>query len=60
MVNSFSGWLFNVMLWGAIVTFALLLSETTSQGFLAGQLDQIRALIGVGVVAVLAALWPRF
>jgi hypothetical protein len=60
MVNTFSGWLFNLIIWGAVVTFVLLLSEITSHGFLASQLDQIRALIGLGVVALLAALWPRF
>ena len=59
MVDSFSGWLFNVILWGAIVTFVLLLSETAWRGFLASEIDQMRALIGAGVIAVLA-LWPRF
>ena len=60
MVNTFSGWLFNLIIWGSVVTLILLLSEVISHGFLAGQLDQIRALIGLGVVALLAVLWPRF
>ena len=59
MVDSFSSWLFNVILWGAIVSLILLLSETAWRGFLASELDGIRALIGAGVIAVLA-LWPRF
>jgi hypothetical protein len=59
MVDSFSGWLFNVILWGAILSLVLLLSETAWHGFLASEVDRMRALIGAGVIAVLA-LWPRF
>jgi hypothetical protein len=59
MVEGFSGWLFNFILWGSIVGLILLLTETASRGFLADNLDGIRAAIGVVVVAVLA-LWPRF
>jgi hypothetical protein len=59
MVDSFSGWLFNVLIWGSIVGLALLLAESAWGGVLAGQVDATRALIGVVVVAVLA-LWPRF
>jgi hypothetical protein len=59
MVNTFSGWLFNVILWASIATLVLLVVETFSRGFLVGQVDEIRALIGVVIIAVLA-LWPRF
>jgi hypothetical protein len=59
MVDSFSGWLFNVLLWGSIVTLILLLAETAWRGVLGSELDSLRALIGAAVVAVLA-LWPRF
>jgi hypothetical protein len=59
MVDSFSDWLFNVLIWGAIVSLILLLAETTWRGMLANEVDAIRAAIGVVVVGVLA-LWPRF
>ena len=59
MVNTFSDWLFNVILWGSIATLILLLVETGSRGFLESQVDQIKGLIGVVVIAVLA-LWPRY
>ena len=58
MVDSFAGWLFNVIGWGAYVSLILLLSETAWPGVLVGHMDGMRALIGAGVIAVLA-LWPR-
>jgi hypothetical protein len=58
MVNSFAGWLFNVIGWGAYITLVLLLSETAWPGSLASHIDGMRALIGAGVIAFLA-LWPR-
>jgi hypothetical protein len=61
MLNTFSNWLCNLMVWGAVVTFALLLYDTfASKGFLASQVDQINALIVIGVVAVVSLFWPRY
>jgi hypothetical protein len=61
MLNSFSNWLCNLMVWGAVITFALLLYEAfASKGFLANQVDQVGALIAVGVVAVVSLFWPRY
>jgi hypothetical protein len=59
MVDSFSDWLFNVLIWGAIVSLILLLAETAWRGVLASELDAIRAAISVVVIAVLA-LWPKY
>lgn len=57
MLNSFSGWLFNVLLWGAIVAVAALCYHT----FGAPILDNgMAALIALGVVAVVALFWPKF
>jgi hypothetical protein len=41
MVDSFSDWLFNVLIWGAIVSLILLLAETAWRGVLASELDAI-------------------
>jgi len=59
MVNTFSDWLFNVILWGSVAALVLLIIETVSRGFLDSQADPIRASIAVGAIAVLA-LWPRY
>ena len=57
MLNTFSGWLFNILLWGAIVTFAILCYHT----FAAPILDNsMNALIALGVVAVISLFWPKF
>ncbi len=60
MVNGVAGWLFNLMLWGAIVAFVVLLYETMNRGFLADQVNAVNALIGFGVVAVVSLLWPKY
>ena len=40
MVNTFSDWLFNVILWGAIVALVVLVYETfLARGFLMSQVD---------------------
>ena len=57
MVNGFSGWLFNVMLWGGVLATAVLLYETMAPGLLA---NPITSLAGAGAVAVLSLLWPKF
>ena len=61
MVNTFSGWLFNVMLWGAIVALVVLMYETfLARGFLMSQVDLMKAGIGLGVVALVSIFWPKF
>ena len=60
MINGVASWLFNLMLWGAIVTLAVLIYETLNRGFLADQLNSMHALIGRGVVAVVSLLWPKY
>jgi hypothetical protein len=59
-MNSISTWLFNLMLWGAIVTLAVLVYDKLNPGFLTGSVNVLAALIAVGVVAVISALWPRY
>jgi len=61
MLNTFSGWLFNLILWGSIISLALLLYETfVSRGFLANDINTINAAIGAAVIAVLSLFWPKF
>ena len=60
MVNDVASWVFNLMLWGGIIAFAVLLYETLNPGFLVNQVDSMRALIGVGVIAVVSLLWPKY
>jgi hypothetical protein len=59
-MNSVSSWLFNLMLWGAIVTFAILIYEKLNPGFLTDAANAMTALIAIGVVVVVSALWPRY
>jgi hypothetical protein len=59
-MNSVSTWIFNLMLWGAIVTFAVLIYDKLNPGFLASSANTMTALVAVGVVAVASALWPRY
>jgi hypothetical protein len=61
VVRSFSEWLFNVLVWGAVVSLLVLCYDAfASPGFLAAAANPIGALIGAGVVVVLAVLWPRY
>jgi hypothetical protein len=59
-MNSVSTWLFNLMLWGALVTLAVLIYDKLDPGFLAGSVNLVNALVAVAVVAVVSALWPRY
>lgn len=59
-MNSVSTWIFNFMLWGAIVTLAVLIYDKLNPGFLTGSVNVLGALIAVVVVAVLSALWPKY
>ena len=61
MVNTFSDWLFNVILWGAIVALVVLVYETfLARGFLMSQVDLIKAGISFGVVVLVSIFWPKF
>jgi hypothetical protein len=59
-MNSISSWIFNLMLWGAIVTFAVLIYDKLNPGFLASSANAMTALVAIGVVVVVSALWPRY
>jgi hypothetical protein len=59
-MNTGSTWLFNVMLWGAIASLAMLVYDRLNPEFLTSSASAMTALIAVAVVAVLSALWPRF
>jgi hypothetical protein len=61
MVSSFADWICNVLVWGGIVLVAALLYEVfVAPGSLTGSSASIAALVGVAVVAVLSALWPKY
>lgn len=55
MVTTFSGWLCNVLLWTAVIATVLLTYET----FAAPLINQMTALVALGVSAVLSFIWPR-
>jgi hypothetical protein len=55
-MNTASDWLFNVMLWGAIVALLLLLVQV----FVAPILGALTALIALVLVLVVSALWPQW
>lgn len=56
MVNPFSSWLFNLMLWGAI--FALV--ALSYQVFVGPIITGLTALIGLVAVVVLSLFWPKY
>ena len=57
-MNSLSDWLCNVLLWGAIVaTLGLLYESFVTQGLIG---NVISALVGLVLVAVLSAFWPKY
>jgi len=56
MLNSFSSWLFNVMLWGAVITLGALSYHVYVGPVLTG----LNALIGLGAVLVLSLVWPKY
>ena len=55
-MNTASDWLFNVMLWGAIVALLVL----TFNAFVAPILSGLTALVGLALVLIVSALWPRW
>lgn len=58
MLNSFSGWLFNLMLWGAVVTLVTLLYAA----FVTPEVlyNPLNAYIALGVIAAVSLIWPKF
>jgi hypothetical protein len=59
-MNSVSTWLFNFILWGALVTLAVLIYDKLNPGFLTGSVNVLAALIAVVAVAAVSALWPKY
>ena len=57
MLNTFSGWLFNVLLMGALVAVVGLCYHTFAAPIL---YDALVPLVALGVVAVVALFWPKF
>lgn len=55
-LNSFSSWLFNVMLWGGI--FALL--GLSYQVFVQPIITGLSATIALVVILVLSLFWPKY
>jgi hypothetical protein len=61
MVNSFADWLCNILVWGAVLTFAALLYEVfVARGFLATSGTPIAGLAALAVAVVLSAFWPKY
>jgi hypothetical protein len=56
MVASFSDWLCNLLLWGAVIALGALLYHSFAAPILGG----VNALVGLGVAVVLSLFWPRF
>ena len=56
MLNTFSDWLFNVLLWGAVLTLVGLSIEV----FVSPILNGMTALVALGVTVVLALFWPKY
>jgi len=56
MLNSFSSWLFNVMLWGAVIALVAL----SYHAFVGPVLTGLNALIGLGVILVISLIWPKY
>ena len=57
MLNTFSGWLFNVLLLGAVAAVAGLCYHTFAAPILH---DALVPLIALAVVTVIALFWPKF
>jgi hypothetical protein len=56
-MNTFSGWLFNVLLLGAIAAVAGLFYHTLAAPIL---YNGLVPLVALGVVVVVALFWPKF
>ena len=55
-MNTASDWIFNIMLWGAIVALVVL----TFHVFIAPILGPAVALAGLIFVVVMSAYWPKW
>jgi len=56
MLNTFSSWLFNLMLWGAIISLAGLSYHVFVNPIVSG----MTALIALGVILVISLFWPKY
>jgi hypothetical protein len=56
MLNTFSDWLFNVLVWGAVITLAGLTIEV----FVSPIINGVTALVALIVVLVAALFWPKY
>ena len=56
MLNTFSSWLFNVMLWGAILSLGAL----SYQVYVGPIITGMNALIGLGAILVISLFWPKY
>ena len=56
MLTTFSGWIFNILLWGAIVMLVALSYHT----FVSPILTLMTAAIALGCIAVISLFWPKF
>jgi hypothetical protein len=56
MLNTFSGWLFNVLLWGGIIGISLLGYHTFVGPVL---YDPIIPVVALGAGALVALFWPK-
>jgi hypothetical protein len=57
MLNTFSGWLFNLMLWGGIVAVVALCYHTFVEPIL---YNGPAALVALAVIAIVSLFWPKF
>lgn len=55
-LNSFSSWLFNVMLWGGIFALVGLSYQVFVQPIITG----LSATIALVVILVLSLFWPKY
>jgi hypothetical protein len=55
-MNTAANWLFNLMLWGAIVTLLVLCVHV----FVTPILGAVSSLLGLAVIVILSALWPKW
>jgi hypothetical protein len=56
MLNPFSSWLFNVMLWGAVLALIGLTYHVFVNEIISGP----TALIGLVVILVVSLFWPKY
>ena len=57
MLNTFSSWLFNLMLWGAIISLVALSFQVYTGNLI---LTGMNALIALGAIVVISLFWPKY